>query len=131
VTDDQDTIDLITKEAGKKGCEVKVYRDSVTALNVLNGNPGRCDFLIVDEDMDDVSGSFIAERLLGVREMTDVMLLVKRLDRALNARARSIGVRWVTAKPSLLQANVITSKRSFPASSGWSQLVLDSAAYRE
>jgi DNA-binding response OmpR family regulator len=103
VTDDQATIDLITEEGEHIGCAVEVYRDSVLALNTLYRNPWRCDLLIADEEMADLPGSFIAERLLKIREMAEVVLLVTGKEIGLDTRHRCTGVRSIVAKPSLAQ----------------------------
>jgi FixJ family two-component response regulator len=108
VTEDQKTIGLITKAGEGIGCEVEVYRGSICALNALYDNPWRCDLLIADESMTDLPGSFIAERLLKMRAMADVILLVTRedIEMDLDTKTRSSGVRCIVAKPSLSKANV-------------------------
>jgi DNA-binding response OmpR family regulator len=106
VTDDQAIIDLITKAGERIGGEVEVYRESYRALLALYENPWRPDLLIVDEEMSDLPGSFIADRLLRMREMAEVMVLVPGRNAGLHTKDRLSGVGSIVAKPLLLKENV-------------------------
>ena len=89
------------------GCGVTVYRESVDALRSLYQNPWQCNLFIFDEDMPDVPGSFIADRLLKIREGAQVILVVPGTDISSETESRASGVRCIMAKPSPSEAKPI------------------------
>jgi len=107
VTNDESTIDVLGYAAERTGCEVKVYRESIEALRSLYRNPWQCNLFILDEDMPDVPGSFIADRLLKLREGARVILLVPGTDISPGTQDRTTGVGCIMVKPSPSEAKSI------------------------
>ena len=99
VTDDKEILDAIPETLKRNGHEVDVHRHGADTLLAFYQWPSRFDLAIVDQDMEDISGSALARKLLRLSPRIPIILLVKKGDMDAKLEGRIAGIRCFVCKP--------------------------------
>lgn len=99
VDDDEEIVDTIPELLREAGYRVEVYRHSLDTLLVFFSTPSRFDLVIVDEGMEDLSGSALARKLLHLRPNLPVILLIGSCGEGTGPKTETIGISRSLSKP--------------------------------
>jgi CheY-like chemotaxis protein len=81
------------------GYEVTTLATGVDAWRVLLGDPARFDLVITDQTMPGMTGTMLAEKILGVRKGMPIILCTGRGDAVSPEKAETLGIRAFVMKP--------------------------------
>ena len=80
------------------GYEVRAVHSGCEALRVFSTSPRSFDLVILDQEMPDLKGTEVAEKLTGLRPDMPILLYTACEDGDLGVMAQAVGVRGVAAK---------------------------------
>jgi len=80
------------------GYEVRAVHSGSEALTAFSTSPSFFDLVILDQDMPDLKGTEVAEKLANLFPGTPIVLYTGCSDEELVVRARSAGIREVASK---------------------------------
>lgn len=104
VVDDEDAIvNMIEKILRNLGYTVTGETSSVSALETFKSHPDAYDFVITDMAMPDMVGAELANKILGIRPNTPIMICTGFSERFDNKKALSLGIKDYINKPILLE----------------------------
>ena len=81
------------------GYEVTTIAGGMDAWRVFLGDPARFDLVITDQTMPGMTGTMLAEKILGVRKETPIILCTGRNDAVSPEKAETLGIRAFVMKP--------------------------------
>jgi two-component system, cell cycle sensor histidine kinase and response regulator CckA len=99
VSNDDAITGALLDTSGERGWQITVHAYGLRALFAFHDDPSRFDLAILDEEMDDVAGSTLAELLLNIKRTARVILILTMADSEMESKAKRTGVRKCLAKP--------------------------------
>ncbi len=90
---------LSGRRSSALGYEVTTVAGGVDAWRVFLGNPARFDLVITDQTMPGMTGTVLAEKILGVRKEMPVILCTGLSDAVSPEQAETLGIRAFVVKP--------------------------------
>ncbi|MCP4348215.1 MAG: response regulator [Desulfobacterales bacterium] len=81
------------------GYKVIAHTSSMKALDIFSARPDMFDLVITDQTMPKISGTELAEKLIGIRPDIPIILCTGFSKSAVLKKAKTIGVRELIAKP--------------------------------
>jgi CheY-like chemotaxis protein len=100
VDDEEVLLDLISEVLRDYGYNVTPLTNGIEALGVFMGGPAKFDLVVSDEKMPHLSGTDLAEEILGVRPDIPIILYTDYPEISSEKKARIIGVRTILQKSS-------------------------------
>jgi DNA-binding response OmpR family regulator len=98
---DRPIVEAVNAMLEGTGHQVHIETSGADALSTFRSNPGGFDLLMTDLGMSDISGLFLAEKVLKVRAYIPVLLLTGP-EGQLQSKARESGIRWFGIQPLLM-----------------------------
>ncbi len=111
IDDEEVLLDLIREILEDQGYSVTAVASGPDALNTFLTHPSGFDVVIADEKMPGLSGSELAEEILGVRPGIPVILYTDYPELSSVKKARAVGVRAVLPKSSRTEELVASIRR--------------------
>jgi CheY-like chemotaxis protein len=81
------------------GYDVTTLSAGMDAWRVFLANPARFDVVITDQTMPGITGTMLAEKILGVRKDMPIILCTGRSDAVSPKKAQTLGIRAFVMKP--------------------------------
>jgi CheY-like chemotaxis protein len=99
VDDEPDVVEIIRRYLNKEGLGVQGFTDSLQAWDWLQADPFRCDLVITDLDMPQLSGAVLCDQLQSIRPDLPV-IMVTGYDRQISSdQMADFGIRAILLKP--------------------------------
>jgi CheY-like chemotaxis protein len=99
VDDEPDVVEIIRRYLNKEGLQVQGFTDSLLAMEWLRCNPLRCDLVITDLDMPQLSGATLCDQLQTIRPGLPVIMVTGYDRRVSDAQVADFGIRALLPKP--------------------------------
>ncbi len=115
VDDDEGCRKVVASLLESFGHKVTAAESGSAALLLFSANPEYFDLVILDQEMPNLKGTEVAERLMGIRPNTPVMLFTGSGDDGWMRRARAIGVKEVVSKPLTIWNLLVAIDRTLPS----------------
>jgi two-component system, cell cycle sensor histidine kinase and response regulator CckA len=111
VDDEKILLDLVSEVLEECGYAVSAFNSGSDALNAFLSKPSGFDIVVADEKMPDLSGSDLAEEILGARPDIPIVLYTDYPEAPSTGKARTIGVRKILQKSSRTEELVACIRR--------------------
>jgi DNA-binding response OmpR family regulator len=99
VSNDDAIASMMLGRIEEGGWQITVHRYSLRTLVVYRDDPSRFDLIIVDENVDDMIGATLAERLLRINGTVRIILLLAKANGETESKVRAAGVFGLLTKP--------------------------------
>lgn len=113
VDDDALVLGVSSTLLGGAGHAVTATSSGQAALEAFARDPGVYDVLLTDESMPNMTGTTLIGELRRIRSTFPCVLMTGRVDDALEARAQSLGLGEIVAKPFSVDALLAALERAF------------------
>jgi CheY-like chemotaxis protein len=111
IDDEEVLLDLVSEVLRDHGYSVTALTNGPDALDTFLGGPREFDLVVADEKMPHLSGTDLAEEILGVRPDIPFILYTDYPEISSAKNARAIGVRTVLQKSSKTEELVAYIRR--------------------
>jgi len=99
VDDEEQIVHIVRLLLESLGYHVTARSSSVEALEAFHTQPERFDLVITDQTMPNMTGTELAQKLMGIRSDIPIILFTGFSEVITEEKAKSIGIREYVMKP--------------------------------